>query len=132
MTTESNIRIDKYLWAVRLFKTRSSASEACRKGKVLIGGVPVKPSRNVTPGDIISVKRMPAIFTYQVIAAVEKRLPAKMVANHIADITSEEEKARLLMARHSASFGYREKGAGRPTKKERRILDNMLDNPDSI
>jgi len=132
MTTESNIRIDKFLWAVRLFKTRSSASEACRKGKVLIGGIPVKPSRTISRGDIISVKRMPAIFTYQVIAAVEKRLPAKMVVNHISDITPEEEKARLLMARQPASFGYREKGAGRPTKKERRIIDNMLDNPNGI
>ncbi|MFO7575814.1 MAG: S4 domain-containing protein [Bacteroidales bacterium] len=132
MTSESNIRIDKYLWAVRLFKTRSSASEACRKGRVLIGGVPVKPSRTITMGDIISVKKMPAIFTYQVISAIEKRVSAKFVSNHIADITPEEEKARLLLARQPASFGYREKGAGRPTKKERRIIDNMLDNPNGM
>jgi ribosome-associated heat shock protein Hsp15 len=132
MTPETNIRIDKFLWAVRLFKTRSSASEACRKGRVLIGGVPVKPSRIISSGEIISVKKMPALFTYQVIATVEKRLPAKMVVNHIADITPEEEKAKILIARQPASFGYREKGAGRPTKKERRIIDNMLDNPDGI
>jgi ribosome-associated heat shock protein Hsp15 len=132
MTTENTIRIDKFLWAVRLFKTRSSASEACRKGKILIGGVPVKPSRIISPGDIISVKKMPAIFTWQVLEPVEKRLPAKMVSNHIKDLTPEEEKEKLNLARQPASFGYREKGTGRPTKKERRIIDNMLDNHSDI
>ena len=127
MTTESNIRIDKFLWAVRLFRTRSSASEACRKGRILIGGVPVKPSRIISTGDIISVKRMPAILSYRVISAIERRLPAKMVINHITDITPEEEKAKIVLANQPASFGYRERGAGRPTKKERRIIDNMLE-----
>ena len=112
MTTESNIRIDKFLWAVRLFRTRSSASEACRKGRILIGGVPVKPSRIISTGDIISVKRMPAILSYRVISAIERRLPAKMVINHITDITPEEEKAKIVLANQPASFGYRERGAG--------------------
>ncbi len=132
MTTETKIRIDKFLWAVRLFKTRSSASEACRKGRILIGGVPVKPSRVILKGDTISVKRMPAIFTYRVIEPTEKRMSAKLVVNHMADITSEEEKSKHILSRQPAAFGYREKGAGRPTKKERRIIDNMLENHNSI
>jgi ribosome-associated heat shock protein Hsp15 len=124
MPEKDNIRIDKFLWAVRIFKTRSLASEACRKGKIMINGIQAKPSRAVIKNELIIVKKPPAIFTYEVIEPVGNRLPARLVADFIRDLTTEEEKA-MLIAGKSGGFGYRLKGSGRPTKKERRTLDRL-------
>lgn len=124
MTEKDNIRIDKFLWSVRIFKTRSLASEACRKGRIMINGIQAKPSRTVNRNELITVKIPPAIFTYEVIEPVGNRLPARLVADFIRDLTTEEEKARLIAGK-SGGFGYRLKGSGRPTKKERRTLDRF-------
>jgi ribosome-associated heat shock protein Hsp15 len=122
------IRLDKFLWAVRLFKTRSAATEACKKGKVLINSVAAKPSRSVTTGDTITLRRMPVIYTYRVVAPLENRVAAKIVNQYIEDLTPEEEKIKLTAARMPGAFGIRDRGMGRPTKKERRIIDDMFDN----
>jgi ribosome-associated heat shock protein Hsp15 len=127
MGISNEVRIDKFLWSVRLFKTRSTASEACRKGRVLIAGLPVKPSRNVTAGEIITLRRMPVIYRYRVIEPVSNRVSAKIVSNYIEDLTPEEEKVKLLAARSPGVFGFRTRGSGRPTKKERRVIDDLMD-----
>jgi ribosome-associated heat shock protein Hsp15 len=127
MPEKENIRIDKFLWAVRIFKTRSIASEACRKGRIIINNIQVKPSRIITSGEIIIVKKLPVIYTFEVLDPIENRVSAKLVAGHIADLTPEEEKAKL-MAGNSPAFGFRQKGLGRPTKKERRTIEKFNDN----
>jgi len=100
------------------------ASEACRKERVIINNIPVKPSRIVAVNDILIIKKLPAIYTYKVMAPVEKRIAAKMVPDFIEDMTPEEEKLKLFI---KSSFGnsYRKKGSGRPTKKERRSIDKL-------
>ncbi len=118
------VRIDKFLWAVRIFKTRSIASNECTRGRVLINGIQVKPSRTVTEGEIIIVKKPPVSFTYRVIEPLENRVGAKLVAGYIEDLTPEEEKSKLDF-RISPAPGYRQKGTGRPTKKERRSIDRL-------
>jgi ribosome-associated heat shock protein Hsp15 len=123
----STIRIDKYLWAVRIFKTRSIASEECRKGRVMISNYPVKPSHTVTINEIITVRKPPVIYTYQVIAPIENRVAAKLVAEYLRDLTPEEEKLKITIAR-TTGFGLRPRGLGRPTKKDRRSIDRLNDN----
>jgi ribosome-associated heat shock protein Hsp15 len=127
MTDSKNIRIDKYLWAVRIFKTRSLASEACRKGRIIINDIQVKPSRIVARGEIITVKKLPVIYKFEVIDPIENRISAKLVPLYISDITSAEEKLKLL-AGNTPRFGFRPKGLGRPTKKERRTIDRFSEN----
>jgi ribosome-associated heat shock protein Hsp15 len=124
MSRNENIRIDKFLWAVRIFKTRSLASEACRKGKVKINNVQVKPSRILTEQETIIVKKPPLIYSYIVIEPIENRVSAKLVHLFINDITPDEEKAKILN-RELAVFVNRDKGTGRPTKKERRNIDRL-------
>lgn len=124
MPEKDNIRIDKFLWAVRIFKTRSLASEACRKGRIMINGMEAKSSRTVKKNELIIVKIPPAIFTYEVIEPAANRMPARLVAGFIRDLTPDEEKTRLIAVK-SGGFGYRLKGSGRPTKKERRTLDRL-------
>ena len=119
------VRIDKYLWAVRLFKTRTLATEACRRGKVSIGDMPAKPSRTVTTGDVIQVKKLPVVYSYRVIDPIEKRVGAKIVEDYVENITPEEEFQKLEM--QDDFFVKRDRGAGRPTKKERRRLDGITD-----
>src|SRR5512135_1247142 len=97
MTDSSLVRIDKFLWSVRIFKTRSIATDVCRRGRILINGVPAKPSKPVIAGETIIVKKPPIIFTYRVIRPVEKRVAAKLVPEYIEDITAEEEKVKLKM-----------------------------------
>ncbi|MDP4222485.1 MAG: RNA-binding S4 domain-containing protein [Bacteroidota bacterium] len=126
MSESNQVRIDKFLWSVRIFKTRSIASEACRKGRVIINDHPVKPSRTVLPDDIITVKKLPVIFKYRVITPVQNRVSAKLAGNYIEDMTPEAEKVKHEMKR-SALHGFREKGLGRPTKKERRDIDRLFD-----
>lgn len=129
MAEDRNIRIDKFLWSVRIFKTRSLASEACRKGRIIINNIQVKPSRIVLAGETIIVKKLPLIFTYVVLEPIENRISAKIVPIHIKDITSDEEKAKLLN-RDLTGFGFRDKGAGRPTKRERRTIDRLKNDLD--
>ncbi|MFO8001555.1 MAG: RNA-binding S4 domain-containing protein [Marinilabilia sp.] len=123
---EESVRIDKFLWAVRLFKTRSMAAEACKKGRITIEGQTVKSSRQIRRGDEISIKVPPAVKTYKVLDLSEKRMGAKLVPDFIEDITPKEETDLLDKARMIQKMD-RPKGTGRPTKKERRDLD-QLDN----
>jgi len=126
MNDNKNIRIDKFLWSVRLYKTRSIASDECRKGRIYINDLQVKPSRSVLKNEIIIVKKPPVIYSYRVIEPIENRVSAKLVANFIEDLTPEEEKAKLDI-RHAGGIIYRNKGTGRPTKKERRQIDRIND-----
>lgn len=120
------IRIDKYLWAVRIFKTRSDAADAVRNNKVLVNDRPCKPSREVRIGDEITVKRMPVTYRYKVLEYVSNRQPAKNVPQYCLNITPQEELDKLT-APHETIFVFRERGAGRPTKKERREIDSLMD-----
>lgn len=124
MSDIKTIRIDKFLWSVRIFKTRSISSDACRRGRVLINNMQVKPSRFVNKEEIITVKKLPVIFTYRVILPVENRVSAKLISDYIEDLTPENEKIKLNF-RHPLLSNYREKGTGRPTKKERRNLNRF-------
>ena len=131
MTEDKQIRIDKYLWAVRIYKTRSIAADECRKGRIIINDVSVKPSRNIESGEIITVKKPPVYYKYKVTDITENRLPAKLVSQFIDDITPEEEKQKLDFRAGGGTF-YRDKGTGRPTKKDRRIIDRFQDESTSF
>ncbi len=120
------VRIDKWLWAVRIYKTRTLASEEIRKHRVLINGLPVKPSRLVQVGEEIDVRKPPIVRTYRVLGLIENRVSAKVAAEYVADITPPEELEKLQMRRFNIS-GIRPRGTGRPTKKERRDLEQFLD-----
>ena len=125
MQEANSVRIDKFLWSVRIFKTRSLAAEECRKGRIIINGIQVKPSRFVVRNEIITVRKLPVTYSYRIIEPVENRVSAKLVEKYIEDQTPEEEKKKLVI-RHSVLNGYRQKGTGRPTKKERRNLDRLI------
>lgn len=120
----TDIRVDKWLWSVRLFKTRSQASEACRKGKIDIDEQPVKPSRIIKEGDIINLKRPPVVFKYRVKGLIDRRQPAKLVDRFLEDLTAEEEKEKSKH-KNLVVFSRRDRGSGRPTKKERRVIDKL-------
>lgn len=120
------LRIDKYTWAVRLTKTRSQASELIFKGKIKINESDVKPSRDVKLGDIIQVHKNSAVFSYKVLELLEKRVGPKLVSIYIEDITPIEE-VEKYKTYQEAQRVYREMGTGRPSKKDRRSLDDFLD-----
>ena len=120
----SEVRVDKWLWAVRLFKTRSQSAEACRKGRVVINEVAVKPSRLLKEGDIICLRRPPSVFRYRVKALVEKRQPAKLAVKYLEDLTPDEERNKSVH-KNLVVFARRDRGAGRPTKRERRVIDRL-------
>ena len=122
----SDIRLDKYLWAVRVFKTRSDAADAIRNNRVLVNDAYAKPSREVKEGDIISVKRMPVTYRYKVLELVSSRQGAKNVPQYCLNITPQEELDKLTVPRETI-FVFRERGTGRPTKKERREIDALMD-----
>ncbi len=124
MSGNNEIRIDKFLWAVRIFKTRSIASEACRKGRVSINDIQVKPSRIVNENEVVTVRKLPVIYSYRIIQTIENRVAAKLVNLYIDDITPETEKSKLIN-REIGGFGYRNRGTGRPTKRERRNIDRL-------
>lgn len=119
-------RIDKWLWAVRLFKTRNLAAEAVKAGKVKINGESVKPAFEVYPGLVITVPKGVVKYQYRVLNAIEKRVGAPLVKDHCEDITPEEEKMKLTTIEFMPA-AFREKGTGRPTKKERRDLDTWME-----
>jgi len=124
MTSSDKYRIDKFLWAVRIYKTRSMAAEACRKGRIVMEGIQVKPSRLVKTGDIILVRKMPVVYTIKVLKLLENRVSAQRVPEFIEDVTSVEELHKLKV--NETVFYAREKGTGRPTKKERRMLNKVI------
>ena len=119
-------RLDKFLWSVRIYKTRSDAADACRSGKVKIMNVEAKPSREIKVGEEFEVRKVNVNYKYRVVALTENRLPAKLVPEFIHDLTPEEELAKLNVPKESL-FISRDKGSGRPTKKESRLLDDLLD-----
>jgi ribosome-associated heat shock protein Hsp15 len=121
---EEPVRIDKWLWAVRLFKTRTLATEECKKGRVTIEGVSVKPSRVPKPGEIIKVRKTPITYSYKVLGLTGKRIGAKLVHEFVLDITPPEE-LQILEIRKQMGFFERDRGTGRPTKKDRRDLDRL-------
>ena len=124
MTESKQIRVDKFLWAVRIYKTRSIAADECKKGRITINDIQVKPSRNVEQGEIMTVKKPPVLYKYKIINIIENRISAKLVSNFIDDITPDEEKLKLDVSLKSGAF-FRDKGTGRPTKKERRVIDRF-------
>lgn len=115
------VRIDKWLWAVRVFKTRSIATDAVKKGRVSVNDVLVKPSRTVKPGDIVKVRKPPVTYSFRVLQCVQNRLGAKLVADYMENITPQSELDLLDVVRISG-FIDRRKGLGRPTKREGREL----------
>ena len=119
-------RIDKYLWAIRVFKTRSESTQACNGGKVKVSGSNCKPSRPVKEGEVIEVRKGSATFTYKVLSPLENRVGAALVQEYALNLTPESELEKLR-APVETFFLKRDRGAGRPTKKERRVLDNMLE-----
>ena len=118
------VRIDKFLWSARIYKTRTIAAEECDKHRVLVNGAEVKPSRHVKAGDRLTVKKLLVVYTYEIIQLVDKRQPASLVKNYIVDTTPQEELDKAEMNRMTA-FVQRDRGAGRPTKKERRELEKI-------
>lgn len=123
------VRIDKWLWAVRVFKTRTIAAEACKKGRILIDNNSVKPSRMIRVGDIVQVKKPPVTYSFKVIEISQKRMGAKLVPDFMENVTSQEEYEKLEMNKISG-FIDRQRGTGRPTKKDRRDMDQFTENLD--
>ncbi len=119
---EEGIRIDKWLWAVRVFKTRNQATIACRTGKVKIREIPVKPSHEVKPGELINLHIPPFDRTYKVIGLLEKRVSAKLAVEYVEDLTPPEEYQKIRIMKEM-NFEYRDRGLGRPTKRQRREID---------
>ncbi|MDD4848857.1 MAG: RNA-binding S4 domain-containing protein [Bacteroidales bacterium] len=120
------VRIDKFLWAIRLYKTRSLATDACNAGKVHIGEITVKPSRDVAMGNIIEIHKDGLCKTIRVKELLSNRVGAALVQNYIEDLTPPEEYARIEML-HKVNSEYREHGSGRPTKKDRREIERLKD-----
>lgn len=120
------VRIDKYLWAVRLYKTRSLATDACRMGRILINDSTVKPSRNIEGNEVIIVRKPPVNYTYKVLTPIENRVSPKLVINFLQDLTPDSEKIKLEIQKSSPA-AFRKRGTGRPTKKERRVIDKWQD-----
>lgn len=120
----NEVRIDKWLWAVRIFKTRSIATDAIKMGRVTISGQKVKPSRNVKVGDIIDVKKPPITYSFKVLALAENRMGAKLVPGFMENVTRKEQ-LDLLEINRISGFRDRAKGLGRPTKKDRRDIDDF-------
>ena len=120
------VRIDKYLWAIRVFKTRTDATDACKGGKVKVGTVNAKPSRDVFPGETITVRTGVATFTFKVLQLTDHRLGAKLVPDYAQNLPPEEEMNKLR-APVETFFVTRDRGAGRPTKKDRREIEQIWD-----
>ena len=118
-------RIDKWMWAARIFKTRTIAAEACKKGRISINGSQVKPARMVKPGDVVRVRKPPVTYSFKVLQAIEKRVGAKLVPEIMENVTTPDQYELLEMSKISG-FVDRARGTGRPTKKERRDLDEFF------
>jgi len=119
------VRIDKWLWAVRLFKTRTVASDACKKGRVMIGNLSVKPSRSIRAGEIVQVRKPPVTYSFKVLALSDKRMGAKLVPQFMENVTPPDQ-YELMELNKMSGFVDRQRGQGRPTKKERRDMDQLI------
>jgi ribosome-associated heat shock protein Hsp15 len=124
MEPEKNVRIDKWLWAVRILKTRSIATDACKKSKVFINDISVKPSHIVKIGEVIAVKQPFITRTFKVLGMLEKRVSAKLAKDFVEETTPIEEFEKLMAIRNDP-LAFREKGSGRPTKKDRRKIERL-------
>ena len=120
------VRVDKWLWAVRVFKTRSIATDACKKGRISIAGVTIKPSRVIRVGEVITVRKPPMEYSFRVIQILGSRVGAKRVAEFMENVTPREQ-YELLELQRVSGFVDRAKGLGRPTKKDRRDLDQFAE-----
>ena len=130
----AEVRVDKYLWAMRIYKTRSIAADACKNGRITMNGIQLKPSRTFKIGDRFSVRKGPITYSYRVLQLSENRLGAKLVPEYMQDITAPDQLELLELARMAGQTG-RDRGTGRPTKKDRREIetfmsDNYLDELD--
>ncbi len=121
-----SVRIDKWLWAVRIYKTRTVAADAVKMNRVWVGGAWVKPSYDIKVGDVIDVRKGQITFKFRVLELVNNRLPARDVARYAENITPQEELEKLLVPRETV-FISRDRGTGRPTKKERRDIDALME-----
>lgn len=119
-------RIDKWLWAARIFKTRSLAADECKNGRVMINGVKLKPSKMVKEGEVIQVKKGAIIYSFKILKAIQNRVGAKLVPEVLENVTTKDQLELLEMNRISGFVG-RARGTGRPTKKERRELDEFIE-----
>ena len=117
-------RIDKWLWAARIFKTRTIAAAACKKGQVSLGGVQLKASRMIKAGDVVSVRKPPITYSFRVLQPIERRVGAKLIPEVLENVTTPDQYELLEMSKISGFVG-RAKGTGRPTKKERRSLEDF-------
>lgn len=124
MNTEA--RIDKWLWAARIYKTRSIAADAIKNGRVTIGGTNVKPSRTVKAGDVVNVKKPPVTYAFKILKPIEQRVGAKLIPEIYENVTDPKQYELLEMSRISG-FVERARGTGRPTKKDRRAMDTFVD-----
>ena len=118
------VRVDKWLWAMRVFKTRTIATDACKKGRVMMGGVPVKPSRSIKEGDVVEVRKPPITYTFRVKATTQNRLGAKLVPDYLENLTPQSQYDLLEMTKISG-FVDRRKGRGRPTKRDSREMSRF-------
>ena len=118
----AEVRVDKYLWAMRIYKTRSIATDACKNGRISMNGIQLKPSRTFHIGDTFTVRKGPITYTYRVLQLTENRLGAKMVPEYIQDCTTPEQLELLELAKLAGQSG-RDRGTGRPTKKDRRDIE---------
>lgn len=123
---QESARLDKWLWAARIFKTRSMAADACKNGRVTVGGANAKPSRTVKAGETISVKKPPITYSFKILNAIETRVGAKLIPQVYEDATDPKQYELLEMSRISG-FIDRARGTGRPTKKDRRAMDAFVD-----
>lgn len=123
---KNEVRIDKWVWAVRLFKTRTIAIEACKKGRISIKGMTIKPSRMIKVGDVIEVRRSPITYSFEVLNLTENRMGAKLVHEFMKDVTSPSQLEILELSKMSG-FVDRARGTGRPTKKDRRELEQFTE-----
>ena len=123
---DKEVRIDKWLWATRIFKTRTIATDACKKGRVSIAGINVKPSRPLKVGEIVDVRKPPVTYSFRVKALAENRMGAKLVPEYLENVTAASQMELLEMVKISG-FINRQKGLGRPTKKDGRELSRFTD-----
>lgn len=123
---QESARLDKWLWAARIFKTRSMAADACKNGRVTVGGANAKPSRTVKAGETISVKKPPITYSFKILNAIETRVGAKLIPQVYEDATDPKQYELLEMSRISG-FIDRARGMGRPTKKDRRAMDAFVE-----
>lgn len=126
MPNAGEARLDKWLWAARIYKTRTLASDACKNGRITINGAPAKPARTVKAGDVVGVRKPPVTYAFRVKQTIEKRVGARLLPDILENVTPKEQYDLLEMSRISGFVG-RAKGTGRPTKKDRRALDDFAE-----